>query len=114
MQKTNLFETMNPGMEEEPKEIQSELTDVTEQQIIARNAEVTEPEDERTVIGVVTNCLNLNIRRKPKADASVICKITSLTEIMIDEKESTDEFYKVCTAAGIDGFCMKKYIAVNP
>jgi hypothetical protein len=33
---------------------------------------------------------------------------------MIDEKESTEEFYKVCTAAGIEGFCMKKFIAIQP
>jgi len=65
-------------------------------------------------IGFVTNCKKLNIREKPRTDATIICKVDYQTELMIDEKESTEEFYKVCTAAGIEGFCMKKFIAIQP
>ena len=39
--------------------------------------------------------------------------IPALTEIVIDAGASTDEFYRVHTAEGIEGFCMKKYIAVR-
>ncbi len=65
-------------------------------------------------IGFVTNCKKLNVREKPRTDATIICEVDYQTELMIDENESTEEFYKVFTAAGIEGFCMKKFIAIQP
>ena len=65
-------------------------------------------------IGFVSNCKKLNVREKPTVEAPVVCEIVCQTELMIDEKESTEEFYKVCTAAGIEGFCMRKFIAIQP
>jgi len=65
-------------------------------------------------IGFVTNCKKLNVREKPRTDAPIICEVDYQTELTIDEKESTEEFYKVYTAAGIEGFCMKKFIAIQP
>lgn len=65
-------------------------------------------------IGFVTNCKKLNVREKPRTDATIICEVDYQTELIIDEKESTEEFYKVCTVAGVEGFCMKKFIAIRP
>lgn len=80
------------------------------------NTYVTETHDEteEIKIGLVTNCKKLNVREKPTVEAQVVCEIVCSTELMIDEKESTEEFYKVCTASGIEGFCMKKFIAIQP
>ena len=69
---------------------------------------------ENVKIGFVTNCKKLNVREKPRTDATIICEVDYQTELMIDEKESTEEFYKVYTATGIEGFCMKKFIAIQP
>jgi len=44
----------------------------------------------------------------------LFCEVDYQTELMIDENESTEEFYKVFTIAGIEGFCMKKFIAIRP
>ncbi len=73
------------------------------------------PIEDRLAImpGVVTNCLRLNVRKEPKADAEVIAVIDALSEVMIEVPASYGDFYKVCTAAGIEGFCMKKYIALR-
>ena len=65
-------------------------------------------------IGFVTNCKKLNVRKEPKTDSDIVCEIDYQTELMIDENESTEEFYKVFTAAGIEGFCMKKFIEIQP
>jgi hypothetical protein len=65
-------------------------------------------------IGLVADCKKLNIRERPSVDAPIVCEVVYQTELMIDENESIEEFYKVCTAAGIEGFCMKKFIAVQP
>ena len=74
----------------------------------------THDETEEVKIGLVSNCKKLNVREKPTVEAPVVCEIVCQTEVMIDEKESTEEFYKVYTAAGIVGFCMKKFIAIRP
>lgn len=63
--------------------------------------------------GVVTDCIKLNIRKAPVADAEILAVIELLSEVMVDMDNSTDEFYKVCTAAGIEGYCVKKYIALR-
>lgn len=73
----------------------------------------SEQEAVKPIIGVVTDCLKLRVRKQPNASAEVLCEIDALSEVQIEEKESTEEFYKVCTEAGVEGFCMKKFIAVK-
>lgn len=63
--------------------------------------------------GVVTECVRLNIRETPSADGDVVAVIDLLTEVVVDLEDSTDEFYKISTATGVKGFCMKKYIALR-
>lgn len=78
------------------------------------NTEVVEDTaDKPQKCGVVTDCVQLNVRKNPNKTAEVVCKIDCLTEVMIDEAESTEDFYHIYTEAGIDGYCMKKFIAVQ-
>ena len=65
------------------------------------------------VSGVVTECVKLNIRETPSADGDVVAIINLLTDVVVDLEDSTDEFYKISTATGVKGFCMKKYIALR-
>lgn len=67
----------------------------------------------RNVIGVVTDCLKLNIREKPTKDSRVVTVVTCLDELEIDMGDSNDDWYAVCIATGIEGFCMKKFVAVR-
>ncbi len=60
--------------------------------------------------GVVTDCLRLNVRTEPYKEAEVATVVTCLDEVEIDLDASTDEWYAICTATGIEGFCMKKFI----
>lgn len=71
------------------------------------------PEPKKTVRGVVVGCYNLNVRTGPRKDFDVICEIPSESEVEIDESESFADFYKICTASGVEGFCMKKFIEVR-
>jgi hypothetical protein len=64
-------------------------------------------------IGFVTNCKKLNVREEPRIDSAIVCEVDYQTELMIDENESTEEFYKVFTTAGIEGFCMKNFITIQ-
>ena len=64
-------------------------------------------------IGSVVDCNTLNVRKEPSIESEVLCEISWSTELMVYEDESTDEFYKICTASGIEGYCMKKFISIN-
>lgn len=65
-------------------------------------------------VGVVTDCLHVKVLDEAKADSDVITILPCLTEVMVDFSESTEDFYKIYTATSIEGYCMKKYIAVRP
>lgn len=65
------------------------------------------------MIGVIVNCLKANLYNKPDIHSGTICMLDMLTEVVIDEKESSDGFYKVYISSGIEGFCEKKYIAIR-
>lgn len=60
--------------------------------------------------GHVFGCAKLNVRKAPKPKADIVCEIHCHTEVEIDEDESTEDFYKIYTTSGIEGFCMKSYI----
>lgn len=83
-----------------------EVTDVTK--------EIEESiSDVNTITGIVSDCKKLRVRNAPGLDSDVICEIEAGSIVEIDEVNSTEEFYKVCTETGIDGYCMKKFIKVE-
>lgn len=71
------------------------------------------PKLETPTFGVVTNCAKLNIRSKPNIEASVVCEVPITSKLVIDTDKSTDNWFKVCTASGAEGFCMKRFVEVQ-
>lgn len=63
-------------------------------------------------IGVAT-CLRLHIHSEPNLESEIVCKLRYLTEVMIDTEQSTDDFYKIYTAIGAEGFCEKEFITIK-
>lgn len=73
--------------------------------------EVEEPEIEEEVVGVVVDCARLNVRKEPSKNAAVAKIINAGARVkIVDDFEG--EFYKV-QVAGITGFCMKEFVAVE-
>lgn len=60
--------------------------------------------------GVVVECENLNIRKEGKADAAILIVVPVGTEVVVDMKDNTADFYNVILKDGTEGFAMKKYI----
>ena len=58
----------------------------------------------------VFGCAKLNVRKSPNPKADVVCEISCGVTVEIDEANSTSDFYKIYTASGIEGYCMKTYI----
>lgn len=102
-------ETVNPDDERTAKIVPLSETDEASERV-TQEADA----ESKHVIGIVTNCLKLNIRKEPKADAVILTEVAVLSELMIDPVRSTDEWLSVCTPPGVEGFCMKRFIAVRP
>lgn len=58
------------------------------------------------------DCLRLHVHEKPDLESEIVCKLRYLTEVVIDEKESTDEFYKICTVTGAEGYVSKDCVSI--
>ena len=61
----------------------------------------------------VVNCLRLRIYTEPNENSEIVCKIRYLTDVMIDNINSTADFYKIYTANGATGFCQKDLITIT-
>ena len=93
----------NPRKQDIIQELRGKRQDVTE---LCTEAEaVNEP---HTGSGIVTDCLYL-----PDINADVAVVIDALTQVCVDLDASTEDFYKVRTSDGVEGFCMRKYIALS-
>ena len=110
----------NPELEVEDA-VEEKVDEPIEGQIVIPEVEpelVSDPEpsveQENRKFGKVSNCKKLNIRKLPSRDAEIVSELVEGSKVMIDEKESTALFYKICTEHGIDGYCMKDYITVLP
>ena len=63
-------------------------------------------------IGFV-NCLRLHVHSEPSTDSDIVCKLRYLTELVIDMDNSTEDFYKIYTAIGAEGFCQKGLVTIK-
>lgn len=76
-------------------------------------AKMSAPEEvkaDKPYIGVVTDCVKLNVRETPDPDGTILTVIPALSTVTVDLDASTDTFCKVRTESGVDGYCMKQYI----
>lgn len=69
--------------------------------------------EEKTIIGIVSNCTKLNVRENPTKAGEVKCVLNEGTEVIIDIEKSTDTWYYVTIPSGIEGYCMKQFIAAE-
>lgn len=92
------------------------VVEVKEEPVVAPVVDdpVVTPDPEPTpILGVVAGCEKLNVREEASLEAGVVCELVKNTEVMIDEENSTNDFYKICTGAGVEGFCMNKFITIK-
>lgn len=94
------------SVEEKNEEVAESTVEETKEEVIEEQLD-----EEALGIGVVTDCLELNVRKQPSKDAEVLKTIDALTEVVI--LKEINEFYEVALKTGESGYCMKKYIAVD-
>lgn len=77
---------------------------------------VEEAPKKESKVGIVANCEKLNLRKSPLKDsdgANIITELLPGVAVVIDEDESTPNFYKVTTETGLEGYCMKQFIELS-
>lgn len=94
----------NPSVE---PAVETEATTAPEEPIVEPEV-VQEP-----VVGVVSGCGKLNIRKKPSMSGEIVCEVPLKTEFVINIDKSTDEWYSVSNSDGVKGYCMKKFVTLK-
>lgn len=103
-------ENANLTEDVEPVEVVEETAEVIEEPM------VEDPiiDESKHISGVVVDCVKLNVREQPNPNADILGIINEGSEVLVNEEESTDDFYKICTSAGLEGYCMRKFVSIMP
>lgn len=107
-------ETVNE-VEESTNETEETTEEVTEE---VKEPEVIVPSIENNVennevIGKISGFEKLYVRKEASKDSEPAGIITSETVLTIDEENSTEDFYKVTTNEGLEGYCVKKFVKID-
>lgn len=107
-------ETVNE-VEESTNETEETTKEVTE--------EVTEPEvivpsiennvENNEVIGKISGFEKLYVRKEASKDSEPVGIVTDKDDLSIDVSHSTDDFYKVITSNGLEGYCVKEFVKID-
>lgn len=118
MSKHNYTNYSNPKPAEAPVEPVVKPV-VTEQPTADVEAPIETPVKEepveavKEILGEVVDCKRLRVRKTPSRQAEVLCEIEVGSTVKIDSNASTADFYKVCTEAGVEGYCMNSFVSVE-
>ncbi len=66
------------------------------------------------VFAIVTDCIRLNLRKAADRNAPVLKELPALTKVKVDVNGSTEEFCRIQTSEGVNGYCMRKYLTLLP
>ena len=97
------------------EEMEEEIVEVneTEEEMNEESEAAEEVKEENTLVGYVSGCKKLNIREEAYPGAKVLCIVPEKAVLLIDVNASINEWYKIYTESGMEGYCMKKFITVS-
>ena len=98
----------------EEQAVEEKVANESQQNISDPESDIDVAANDKTseLIGYVTDCVKLNVREAASKDSNALCEIILNSKVIVDEENSTDDFYKVTTETGVEGYCMKQYINV--
>ena len=107
-------ETVNEVEEStnEAEETTEEVTEkVTEPVVILPNIE--DGVENNEVIGKISGFEKLYVRKEANKDSEPVGIVTDKDDLSIDVAHSTDDFYKVITSNGLEGYCVKEFVKID-
>lgn len=94
------------------EETTEEVTEeVTEPEVIVPNIEDSVENNE--VIGKISGFEKLYVRKEANKDSEPVGIVTDKDDLSIDVIHSTDDFYKVITSNGLEGYCVKEFVKID-
>ena len=72
-----------------------------------------EPIPFKPVFTAIVTANKLNIRKAPSKGAEVLTIVDKNTEVEIDLDYESSEWFKVVTAAGAEGYCMREFVEIK-
>lgn len=97
---------------EDNNEILNEENDTVEMEEIVEDISDQEANTEDEYIMGKVSCDKLYVRTEPYKDSAPLTIIEKNDEIMILSSDDQD-FYHICTAAGIEGYVVKTFISIE-
>jgi polyhydroxyalkanoate synthesis regulator phasin len=100
---------------EEADEQNVEVKDVVDDIIEESKEQNVEIQEELPTIkeGIVGGCTKLNVRSEANTNSNVVCVLDADTKVIVYPDESNDDFYKIKTTDGLDGYCKADFIWIN-
>ena len=105
--------SQNPNEKKSPEVVEEPVVEAVTEVVEEPAVEPETPEKAAPVKGIVASCKKLNVRVKPSAIGDVVCILACGDTVVVDEDNSTNDWYKVRTAKGVEGFCMKNFIVIK-
>ena len=111
---SNYSKNFNKNTENNEPEIKNQISEKEE---AYENNTLTEATVHQEIVdievtGIVTGCRKLYVRKEASKDSEPLEIINEFVGVMVTISESTDDFYKVYTPSGVEGYCMKKFISI--
>ena len=103
-------ETVNE-VEESTNEAEETTEEVTEPEVIVPSIENNVENNE--VIGKISGFEKLYVRKEASKDSEPVGIVTDKDDLSIDVDHSTDDFYKVITSNGLEGYCVKEFVKID-
>ena len=105
----------------ETEEITNEVNETVEQveetinEVEESTNEIEETKEEVTeeVIGKIIEFEKLYIRKEADKNSEPVGIVTNKDYLSIDIIHSTDDFYKVITSNGLEGYCVKEFVKID-
>ena len=115
------IEKVNEVTEEITEEITNEVNETVEQveetinEVEESNNEIEETKEEITeeVIGKIIEFEKLYVRKEASKYSEPVGIVTDKDYLSIDIIHSTDDFYKVITSNGLEGYCVKEFVKID-
>ena len=105
----------------ETEEITNEVNETVEQveetinevEESTNKIEETKKEVTEEVIGKIIEFEKLYVRKEASKDSEPVGIVTDKDDLSIDVARSTDDFYKVITSNGLEGYCVKEFVKID-
>ena len=104
-------EEVNETIEQVEETTEEVTEEVTEPDVIVPSIENNVENNE--VIGKISGFEKLYVRKEASKDSEPIGIVTDKDDLSIDVAHSTDDFYKVITSNGLEGYCVKEFVKID-